>query len=289
MTHRLLSVFMLVTVACLISFQGCSSDDDSSNNNNNNTSSRIYVDLKANTQFTFVRTSLDSANNKIASTAHNYVVDLKGNGGLYQGAYKDWFYRIGTDAVSMEKDTAYLRTNTGSASGASFTKEVMMYGFVNQVHQSLVDMIMTAFPIATPPNVAGPDWDIVAMYCDQNGSGYDVGKEWTVGSASGSDLNFVIASYPVPINVKIKGKLEAKDEIIKVGAKDVKTWKASMYVTISIANGLSTATLKMTSWFSEDPDGPIKMLQESTSITIPFLNQKLPINGEVQELSSYRE
>jgi hypothetical protein len=280
------SLTALILVAGMVWIGGCSSDDDSSNNNTTNTSS-IYLDIVPNSSFTFDRTTLDSLNNPIASTTHNYAVAFKGCGGLYQGAYTDWFYRIGTDGATLQKDTMYIRTNIGSLSGKSFTKEVQAYGMVYAIQEKLVNMIIANYPLATPPKLRGKNWDVIAMYMGDDGKSFDVGKEWVLDN--GSTLNFTILGTTIPIEVSMKGKLEAKEEVIVVGTNNVKAWKTCLTVTLNMLGGLSTASMKLNTWFSDNPDGPIKVVQESTAITIPIVNQKIQIPGEMQILKTWTE
>ncbi len=265
---------------------GCSDDDNGTNNNNNTGSTKIYMELKAASQYKYNRTELDSVNNPITSTKHDYWIDVKGNGNLLLGAYKDWFYRIGTDKATNEKDTLFIRTNTGSSGGNSFTKEVQVYGFLSEALQAFVDLFAAQFPIQ-PPTVPGPKWDPIAKFMDDQGAILPIGTEWYISNVNGEALNFNLSGVPVTVNVIIKGKFEAKDEVIMVGTKSVKTWKTTVTITATLPFG-SPVVLKIGMWFSDDPDAQVKVRQESAVITIPFMGT-LPIPGDLQEMYSYFE
>lgn len=285
-----LATFATLVIAAAVMFTAlpsCSDDDTNNNNNNNNTTSKIYVQLKANAQYVFKRQDLDSNNVPMASTTRNYTVVLKGNGGLIQGAYNDWFYRIGTDAGTLEKDTLLVRTETGSASGTSFTRNVQVYGFANEVLKSFSDLVTSQFG-GTPPNIPGETWDILAMYQDESGNAYDVGKEWIIGNPSGEQMSFNIGGFPITITVMIKGRLDSKTETLTMGSTTIKAWKTTVTITATLPLG-SPIVITMSAWFSDNPDGQVKILQNSAKFVVPVTNMVIPIPGEIQELTSYIE
>ena len=83
--------------------------------------------------------------------------------------------------------------------------------------------------------------------------------------------------------MKFKGKFEAKENIA-VGANTVKAWKSSVTVTIQILTNVYT--IKLYTWFSDNPSGQIKILQESAKFALGPIT--IPVPGEVQELVSYQ-
>jgi len=269
----------------LLAGAGCS-DDDNGTNNNPSGSSRINLELKAMSQFTYDRADLDSTNAEVAGSTRDYVVDIRGTGGLILGAYRDWFYRIGTDQKSSMKDTMYIRANTGSAGGNSFTKEVQAYGFIESVMKKFVEALVSRFPIA-PPTIAGPKWDIIAKFHDDNGGALAVGTEWFITSENGEELNFNFSGYPIKVTLLMKGKFAAKEEVITVGAKQIKAWKTTITITATLPIG-APAIINVSSWFSDDPDGQIQVVQESGIVNIPIAGSII-LPGETQKLKSYRE
>jgi hypothetical protein len=283
MTKRvLLPVFTAAVLAGAFWIAGCSKDDTPTNNNTL-TGPKIYIQLVVNSQFTYNRTVLDSANQPVAGTTHPYQVELK-KGNMIVGAFSDWFFRIGTDGVTLEKDTLLIRTNTGSVGGTSFTREVQVYGMDTVINRKLVEMILASIPGATLlTQLTGPHWDPVAMYHnDTDGKAWAVGKDWQIGDAT--TLNFNYLTMQIPVSVSKKGKLEAIEEAITVGSKTVKAWKTSITTTVVIPI-VGTMTQKMYLWFSDDPDGQIKM--EAQSTTLKVLTSTVNVPGEVQELKSY--
>lgn len=276
---------LLCTGLLIISCIGCSDEDDTPTPPS--TSGRMDIKLVPNSSFKYNRTDLDSTNTKIPGTTRDYNVSIKGNGGLLLGAFSDWFYRIGTDAGTNEKDTLRIRVSGGTSGSTTFSREIQAYGFRTEILNTMVALMTAAFPIQ-PPSIPGPEWDVIAMYYNQDGNAYDVGKEWTIGPELGTDLSFNIQGFPVTVNVKIKGKLETKDEKITVGTKQVNTWKSSLTVSTTVL-GSPFGNIKVTMWFSDDPDGQIKVLQESGVFTLPFGLGSFPVPGEIQELVSYQQ
>lgn len=284
-----------LAVAVMLVLGSCSSDDSSNNNGNNNTGvSKIYIEMKSNAQFKYDNTALDSLNNPTSDT-HKYEAYTK-KGSSYIGSYNDWFYRIGTDKRDDSKDTIYVRVNTGSASGSSFTKEVQMYGFAYQIHQMFVALIAAMNPAITPPVIPGEQWDVVAMYHDQSGAAYDVGKEWIIGNANGLDLGFSVSGLPVPlnVNVKITGKLETRGETYQKGSINCKAWRSSVFVTLKSSLFKKDAVVKISLLLSDNPDGIVRIVQESTIVEFadilqPFIGTGFTLNGEKSEAYEYSE
>jgi hypothetical protein len=286
-------LILAMVIAGMLAFNGCSSDD-SSNNNNNPTTSTIYVDMKANALFKYDNTVLDSLNNPTSET-YKYEAAFK-KGSFIQGAYNDWFYRIGTDKRDNSKDTLYVRVNTGSASGSSFTKEVQMYGFQYQVYMMFVQMIIAMNPTITPPSIPGAQWDIVAMFHKDDGGSYDVGKEWVIGNANGLELGFPVAGLPIPLSVTVKmtGKLESKAETYQNGSINCKAWKSSVSVTLTSSLFKKPGVIKISFWISDNPDGIVKLVQESAVIEFadllkPFVGNGFTVPGEKSDAYEYTE
>ncbi len=271
---------LVALVATSAGFWGCSSDDPVTPPVDPN--DYIKISLRAGARFNYDRWDLDSSNNKVETTKHSYSVDIRGNNGLVLGIYNDWFYRIGTDAVTAKKDTLFIRTENSTKDGTIYTQKLQVYGFTTKVINTIVDAIMKSFPVPTPV-IPSATWENMAVFTDGTGAPSAVGTEWTIGTAEGSDITFLIMGFPVIVNVKCKGRLEAKKEMITVNSKQISTWKTSSTVTMSLMS--SIYTIKMYTWFSGDPSGQIWVLQESAKISL--LNNTLPFNGEKQELVSY--
>jgi hypothetical protein len=288
------ALLIALTSVSVLAFYGCSSDDSGTTPGGNNGVSNIYIEMKSNANFKYDNTALDSLNNPTSETWKYEAYTKKGS--FILGAYNDWFYRIGTDKRDDSKDTVYVRVNTGSASGASFTKDVQMYGFQYQIYSMFVAMIIGMNPAITPPSIPGQQWDVVAMYQDDAGKQYDLGKEWQIGSANGLDLGFSVTGFPVPlsVNVKITGKLESKGETYTKGSINCKAWKSSVLVTLTSSLFKKPAVVKFSLWLSDNPDGIVKLQQESTVIELqdmlkPYLGSGFTILGEKSESYEYTE
>ncbi len=281
-THgfRLLTAFAMLAVS--LSFIGCS-DDDKGTDPNADDANRLNVVLKAGSTFTYNRWDLDSTNKKIDASLRTYTSKITGNNGLLLGIYDDWYYRIGTDGATQKKDTLRIRVDQAVDGSKTYAKKIQVYGFQTQIMQMFVAMVAGQNPLVTAPTVPGPSWDVLATYADQSGSVLQPGYEWTIGNAAGTDLNFSLGGFPLPVNMKFKGKFEAKENIA-VGANTVKAWKSSVTVTIQILTNVYT--IKLYTWFSDNPSGQIKILQESAKFALGPIT--IPVPGEVQELVSYQ-
>ncbi|MDH7514268.1 MAG: hypothetical protein QHI48_00130 [Bacteroidota bacterium] len=279
--YRLYTLVAMAGLLTLALVPGCSEDSGS---NNTPQTARIYMELKAGSVFNFDRTDLDTANNEIAGSTRRYTVELRGSGNLILGAYRDWFYRIGTDQSTNKKDTLYIRTNTGSSGGTSFTKAVQVYGFATSILAKFADMVLEKAPFLPRPSISGPTWDDVAVFHKDDGTAMADGYEWTIGTQPVYSLNF---GPGITVNISIKGTLQAKNETFQVGAKTVKAWKTCVTVTAILPIG-DPVTMKIYVWYSDDPDGQVQIVQQSAVIALPIVGSFV-YPGEKQKLVSYTE
>ena len=120
--------------------------------------------------------------------------------------------------------------------------------------------ISTQFGIPMP-QIPGSVGDVIAKFYDDSGNALADGTEWTIGDVNGTELSFLITGIPVTINVKFKGKVESKTETFTVKNKVIKTWKESVTATVNILG--TNNTIKLNFWYSDDPDGQIRFMQES--------------------------
>jgi hypothetical protein len=90
----------------------------------------------------------------------------------------------------------------------------------------------------------------------------------------------------VSINVLTTGELGPRAAETTVGTTKVKTWETTVTATATVLT--SSANVKIHMWFSDDPDGQIKLEQEGTVFVLPILNIPIPIPGERQELVSWK-
>lgn len=249
---------------------------------------RIDMQLAINSQFTYTRTLLDTTNQAVPGSAHPYIIELKGSGGTIIGAYDDWLRRVGTDGVSGQKDTLFIRTTPGSSGGTSFTRDVMVYGFVYKIHKSFIDAVVTAYPAITAPDIPGPRWDVIAMYHAADGSEVKPGSTWSLGDPNGTQLNFTIPGIPTPITITVTttGKLDERGTEMMAGTNKIKTWKST--VTASAMLLAQQTDLKISFWFSDNPSGQIKTEQQGTKFIVPLANLTIPLPGDRQELQSWK-
>lgn len=269
-----------------IAVTGCGKDDPVTPPVGGET--RIDMTFITNSQFTYTRTMLDTSNQVVPGSQSQYIIELKGSGGTIIGAYDDWYRRVGTDMTTLKKDTLFIRASPGAKEGTSFTKDVMVYGFVYKLLNTFIDQVQAAIPTAARPVIPGPQWDVIARYHEQDGSEVKTGTSWTLGEANGTQLNFTIPGFPTPITITVttKGTLDARGVDMAVGSKTVKTWKSTVTATASLF--AQNTDVKIAFWFSDNPSGQIKVEQEGTKFIVPLVNISLPLPGERQELQSWK-
>jgi hypothetical protein len=281
--RRIATLLLAFAMPATFTFIGCSDDDTPTDPNAG--IQQVNIRMHAGDQFTYDRWDLDPNNQKIESTKRAYDIEINKGVGLV-GQYSDWFFRLGRDRASGKRDTLYIRTETVTrqSNGTSYTEEVMAYGFSYQLLQAFIAEVMKLGNV-TVPTIAAPQWNTIARYYDKSGNAVPVGTEWWIGPEEGVTMNFTVGTTVIPANAKIKGAYTAREEKISANNKQITTWKSSITATFS-ALGSTLVETKIHLWFSDDPDGQIRVLQESSTITIPILGT-INVVGETQELVSW--
>ncbi len=200
--------------------------------------------------------------------------------------YNDWFFRIGKDRSTNERDTLIIRTEARTRTdGTSYTKQVMAYGFMYQALQEFIGLVIPLGTVGVP-TIPAETWDVVADFYDEDGIARDPGYEWIVGPAGGVPMNFTINGAQLPVTAKLTGKYEAREEIITANNQQIKTWKSSITASFNLLGSVDLK-VKINVWFSDNPSTIVKMVQESTETTIPILNLPFTVEGDQQELVSW--
>ncbi len=258
-------VLFAAVVSALLWTDGCSKKD---NNPTQPTDHTVNIRLKTGT-WLYNRWDLDSSNVKIAASLRQYNIELRGNGGLYQGAYNDWFFRIGTDMKSGKQDTLLIRTDPNNS-------DLMVYAFQYTMLSKFIDMVMALVPGIDRPAIPQAQWDIIGSYTGTPGQ-----TTWAIGDPQGTPINFTFSGIPVTVIVTLTGKYETKEETIAVDTKTVTTWKTSVTVALDILG--TRKIMHFYFWFSDNPSTQIKVIQESLVLALPFLGTQV-VPGETQEL-----
>ena len=248
-------VLFAAVVSILLWTDGCSKKD---NNPVQPTDHKVDIRLKPGT-WLYNRWDLDSSNVKIDASLRQYNLEFRGNGGLYQGAYNDWYYRIGTDMKSGVQDTLLIRTDPNNS-------DVMVYAFQYTMLSKFVDMVMALVPGITRPAIPPAQWDVIGSYTGTAGQ-----TTWAIGDPQGTPLNFNFSGIPVTVLVTLSGKYEKKEETITVGAKTVTAWETSVTAALDILG--TRKNLHIYFWFSDNPSTQIKVVQESLVMILPFLGK----------------
>ncbi len=284
MMKRWLIPLFAAALPLLMLVPGCS-DDENTPTDPNKGGHQVDIRLHAGDQFTFDRWDLDQNQQKVESTKRKYEIEFNKGVGLI-GQYNDWFFRIGKDRASNERDTLYIRTESRTrTNGTSYTKEVMAYGFMYEALQEFIAIVMPLGDVGVP-TIPAQNWDVIARYYDDDGIAIDPGYTWTIGPEGGVPMNFTINGAQLPVTAKMTGKYEAREEKITANNKQINTWKSSITAQFTLLGSVELK-VKINMWFSDDPNTIVKVVQESAQTTIPILNLPFTVDGDQQELVSW--
>ncbi len=281
--RRIVTLLLAFSLPATFAFTGCGEDDPPIDPNAG--IQQVNIRMHAGDQFTYDRWDLDANNQKISTSKRAYDIEINKGVGLV-GQYSDWFFRIGRDRVSDKRDTLFIRTETVTrqSNGTSYTEEVMAYGFMYKALQSFIAEVMKLGNVGVP-TIPAEQWNTIARYYDKSGNAVPIGTEWVIGPEDGVIMNFTIGTFPIPVTAKLKGRYEAREEKVQAGNKQVTTWKSSVTATFT-ALGSTVLQSKIYFWFSDDPAGQIRILQESGKATVTGVGA-VDIPGETQELVSW--
>ncbi len=277
-----LAAMLLVSSVGVLSISGCSDDDTPVDPNAG--LHQINIRLRAGDEFTYDRWPLDINNQRVELLKHDYEITHKAGVGI-SGPYTDWFYRIGRDMVTQQRDTLFIRTETITRdNGSNYTQDVMARGFSYAILTDFIETVQMLGDVGHP-TIPSPKWEKIAMYYDGSGNPRPVGYEWFLTSENGEQMNFNYGATTIPVNAIIKAKYSAREEVISANNKEILTWKTTVTATFDIMNSL-TMTVVLHIWFSDNPDAQIKIVQESSTVDIPFIGT-LEALGEEQLVKSW--
>ena len=268
--RRLYSLTTLAALAAVLVFGACSSDDDNGPTDPNNGLHQVYFDFRPGDTFVYDRYALDVNNQPIAESKHDYQIQMiKGTSSL--AGYDDWFNRLGRDLVSGKKDTMYIRAeNITRQNGSSYSKELWAYGLRHQILKAFVE-VMQKNLATNAPTIPSAEWDVIGKFYDGNGSPVNVGTEWYLSPSEGDELNFDTPYGPIRIVAKIKGTYATREEKMNANNKEILTWKSTISGNFQIVSFGISLNLIMHVSMSDDPSGPIKIVQETMSLNLPPL------------------
>lgn len=279
MTQRL-TMLLLLALPVLLVLPGCSDDDNPTDPNQG--AQQINIRLGSGDTFTYDRWDLDQNQQKMESTKRKYEIKfLRGSSMISQ--YNDWFYRIGRDFSTSERDTMYIRTETRTRdNGTAYTKDIMAYGFLYQALQEFIALVMPLGEVGVP-TIPAANWDNIARFYDDDGTILPVGHEWPIGPENGILMNFTLDGTQLPVTAKFTGKYEAREEKITANNQEITTWKSSVTAQFNLLGSVEL-NLKVNMWFSDSPNTIVKVVQESAQTVIPILNLPFTVDGDQQEL-----
>ncbi len=237
----------------------------------------MMILFKNGSRLVYDRWEVDENNHKIETSKRSYTSELKTSGGIMRGSYNDWFYDISLDSQTNKSDTLYLRTDE--------TNNVMSYGFITTFLTTFIESISSIVQIDMPV-LPSPTWDYISKFNGVNDQTLPISTTWDIIPASGVTLDLTIPGFPIPISatINMKGKLEARGELFIVNGKQIRATKTSITVSATVLG--STNDIKIFLWYSDDPSGQIKLIQEGQSVTIYGIT--VPVLGDYRELVSFQ-
>ncbi len=234
----------------------------------------IHIVLKPGSEFVFDRWELDMENEKDPATKSEYVTRILAGGGPMVGGKTDWVYQISEDSKDGDKDTMLVRI---SESG-----NVQVFSFSNVfLDLMLREAEANGYPLPMP-ELDDPVWEDVARFYNAAGARMEIGSTWEITQPGGIVIDIIQGVSAV---ITVNGAFTGKDDIFSVGGKDINAWKSTITATISIMGTDSDILIHL--WFSDDPDGQVRLLHESGEINMVI--KEFPVNGELQELKSYQQ
>ena len=234
----------------------------------------IHIVLKPGSEFVFDRWELDMENEKDPASNRDYVTRIVAGDGSMLDGKTDWVYQISEDMRDGDIDTMLVRISDAG--------NVQVYGFS---HMFLDLMLAKAeengYPL-TMPDLDDPVWEDVARFYDAASAPLQIGSTWEITQPGGIVIDIIQGVSAV---ITVKGAFTGKDDIFNVGGKDINGWKSTITATISIMGTDSDVLIHL--WFSDDPDGQVRMQHESSEINMVITT--FPVNGDLQELKSYQQ
>ncbi len=270
MTKRLLPLLFLPIVAVFaVVIVGCSKDEDPIKPPEE---TKFIIRLKAGQTFIYDRWKLKMDNTKNDTSKSIYTTTFVGSTGSSLSGYTDYFRRNTVDSKTGTDET-FIRVEPTNG-------DVMVHGFQYRIFEELIKQLNATIPGGIGnPTIAGKKWDIIGSYTGTPGT-----TTWNITQATGELLSFNVTGLgAITLTVWITGKYAAKDEVMTVGTKSIKMRKSTITTAIDILGTKQNILVHF--WFSDDPNGQIKLMQESAVLSLGgFFNLSVP--GEVQELSA---
>ncbi|MCB2205167.1 hypothetical protein KQI65_10490 [bacterium] len=229
----------------------------------------VFVD---GAQFTYDRWSLDASNEVVESTKSTYTSHFEAGDGSSMGGETDWYRMISTDSRSGRSDTLIARTDAAN--------NLQVYGLANSLVERFTRELVDSGTLPEPPTLPAPEWTYLAKVNDESGAPLDPGGTWNVTQGNGIEISFGLISA----TITMEGAFVEQGEAFPVKGKDISTWKVRINVRISILGQNNDIPVYI--WFSDDPSGQIRLMQESAELNLGLI--QIPVEGDLQMLTDWQ-
>lgn len=223
-------------------------------------------------QFTYDRWGLDGSNQIVESTKSTYTSHFEAGDGSSMGGETDWYRMISTDSRSGRSDTLIARTDDAN--------NIQVYGLANSLVERFTRELIDSGTLPEAPELPDPEWTYLAQLNDDSGAPLEPGGSWDVTMGNGIEISFGLISA----TITMEGAFVEQGEIFNVRGEDISTWKVRIMVTISILGQNNEVPVYI--WFSDDPSGQIRLMQESAELNLGLI--QLPVDGDLQMLTDWQ-
>jgi len=235
----------------------------------------LAMQLIPGTEFVYDRWDIDETNQILQTSKRTYTSKIIAGTGEDLKGKTDWVYNISLDAQTQKYDTLIFRLDEDG--------NVMVYGFFAEIMRKFIEKAGATMDIGNPV-LPEAEWEYVGKFNAQGGAALPVGTEWDITKPAGYDFSITVFGFPVNVNVVVKGIFENRGDVITVSGKDIPTWSSKITATVTIVG--TTLDIVIRSWFSDDPDGMIRLRQDGALLDLGLTS--FPVEGELRELVSYQ-
>ena len=272
--------YLLPLFAVAVLVTGCSDDDDGTDPGP--AGNVISMDLRAGDDFIYDKWTLDENNNKVGQPT-TVEVEYKNSTGS-TGGFSDYVKVEETDVATNTETNYLIRTDNNG--------NLYRYAFVYDQLDLFISLLRDNVDPTINPSLGSRQWDLIAKFQDDAGNALSSGATFNVAGTTIEDIKFGVnvQGFDIPVTVRpeITGYYEGSSETMEVQGTTVNMWKCRIQLTMKIFSSIYTGDVvtNLIVWYSDNPDGRIKMIFESTTVSIPGFDDYTQF-GEQFELKAF--